>query len=63
MMNDLLTELLICLFMGSDENFEIIIYSDIPATSNSQRTVELNVKLSNKKWVHADLLIWSQQHA
>lgn len=62
-MNDLLTELFICLFRGLDENFEMIIYSDIPATSNSQRTVVLNMKLSNITWVHADLLIWSQQHA
>lgn len=63
MMDDLLTELLICLFMGIDEHFEMIIYGDIPATSNSQRTVILKLKLSNSKWMHADLLIWSRQHA
>lgn len=43
--------------MGLDEHFEINIYSDIPATSNSQWTVMLNLKLSNKKWMRADLLI------
>lgn len=35
--------------MGLDEHFEMIIYSDVPATSNSQRAGMLNLKLLKHK--------------